>query len=147
MSGLKYINGGAIDSAAYIRFVNHIMDEENYIDFGEERGKVIAVLRDKATAPKKTNFVRPDNNIPPAAVPVTKANTRIDVSYDNDIVDPKGRRRTNINLPEKVPENLEYLDDYVRKVCELSNAPIPGGQDLANARKFLFGVMLLTRCM
>lgn len=69
-----------------------------------------------------------------------KKKVKLTATYDDD-ANRRGKRKFNIHLPEDNPGAFDYLDNYIDALIELKT----DGRD-EDARRFLFGVMLLTRC-
>ena len=71
-----------------------------------------------------------------------RRNTKLTQNFD-DVPNSRGKRKYNINLPRDNPMadggDLGYLQDYIEVLND-------GGITNPDKQKFLFGVMLLTRC-
>jgi len=137
MAGLKVETGGAIDVNGYVNIVDNILGDptsnidaifDELADYSSE--EVIDFLNDN------NRTVTYDNG-----KPLTKKKARVVVSYDDEKT-KRGKRRFVINLPKDNPldngGDLSYLDNYITALNGIANQ--------VKKRKFLFGVMLLTRC-
>jgi hypothetical protein len=80
--------------------------------------------------------------------PISQANCRIYAEKDRK----QGPRRSRVTqpIPDAAINDFSYLNTYAQKISDLwngnQNAVPPVAQDRAKCVKFMFGVMMLTRC-
>jgi hypothetical protein len=78
-----------------------------------------------------------------SVVDIDHGNCLIKTEKDKAKAPHRKRAKVTIALPPKKPPNFDYLQAYAEVIHDLYEGD---ATDKANAHKFLFGVMLLTRC-
>lgn len=76
---------------------------------------------------------------------IDKSTNKIKVMIDEDD-DEDGKTRTHISLPSQHltdVDDLAYLDDYINIIANFADGTTAGAK---KARKFLFGLMMITKC-
>jgi len=173
MSGLKVADttGGAntIDVDGYINFIDEIFGSDNassgdasFDELAEfSSNEVVELLaetvqRDKLDSSNTRRKIKVlYQKAPGGALAVVKPKKiRVVISYDDE-KNRRGKRRYVVNLPRENPmeqvQELQYLDDYIAALNGIGDLVDKNGVVVETAekrkRKFLYGVMLLTRCM
>lgn len=144
MSGLKFGKvSGDVDSKSYIDFVEKLFDGKPsyFSEIDDDSSKDIVRNLIEIADKNSSDLIYLNRNGDEEVCDSGKVNVK--VNFDS-FTNVKGRekRRINIDMPSDELKYLSYLDKYIDKVVELNNAG-----DAEATRKFLFGVMLLTRCM
>ncbi len=156
-NSLKIVNGnGTINEAGYIAVVDKlILDADGLDDFAgedDEAGFTRArtrKLRKHANSGGGTLRQLDEQDQPED---VTPKNCRIRAQLDTRKTGRRGFNKVTVTLPEEELQaaDLNYIDDYIAKFLMIrSGANMPAQTSNAaaqNARKFMFGVMLLTKC-
>lgn len=156
-NSLKIVNqDGTINEAGYIAVVeNIILNQDGLDDFSGEEGDSRFT---KARTKKLRNHANSgggklkqlDDQDQPEEV--TTKNCRVRAELDTRKASRKGFSKVTVSLPEEDLQvgDLNYIDDYIAKflfIRSATNLPGPSSADAArNARKFMFGVMMLTKC-
>ncbi|MFI0845907.1 hypothetical protein [Mesorhizobium sp. IMUNJ 23232] len=76
---------------------------------------------------------------------IDKSTNKIKVMIDEDD-DEDGKTRTHVSLPSQhltSVGDLAYLDDYINIITNFADGTTAGSE---KARKFLFGLMMITKC-
>lgn len=138
---LKYLDGdGDIDPAAYRALTQRLFDlnAAGYQSLETKRPAYDWVTNSGAQTAYE-QIQNSDGSI--TNVPITFATHRIKCNIDKDAMDDdRQRRRTNVSLPRIQPKtdaDIDYLGDYI---------DLMGGMTRAEAIKFLFGMLLITKC-
>ena len=74
-------------------------------------------------------------------IPISSGNCHISAKKDDNHVPGHAPAFITVPMPPAVLTSLGYLDEYILAL----NTLVSGG-DLNKARRFLYGVMMLTRC-
>jgi hypothetical protein len=140
----------------YINVVdNLILNQGNYDAFRTNVDKKTRPTRLQGFAGIDENNIKcvvkhePKNS---AIEPIDDNNCDIEVHEDKrkDAGNPKSKY--NVGFPEERPQNVDYLERYVRALYELYDLavkeidPVKKAKYTSDACKFMFGMMLLTRC-
>lgn len=153
MSGLLFKKAGTTEvvRGAYIDFVNKLNEPNGnkppYHDEigGDSSRKIIRKLTKIASGNSAELKISDING---NGKTCTARNTKITVSFDDMMtVNTKLKRRVNISLPDEIPADLDYLDKFIREIITITGFDHNNANDVDEASKFLFGVMLLSRCM
>lgn len=144
MSGLKFGKvKGEVDSQSYIDFVDKLFNGKPsyYSEIDEEKSKDIVRNLIEIADSNSSDLVYLNKGGDEELCDAGKVN--VQVNFDSfSTFKGREKRRVNIDMPSDELKYLSYLDKYIDKIVELNDAG-----DAEATQKFLFGVMLLTRCM
>lgn len=141
---LKLLDGGGdIDPVAYRALTQRLFDlsASDYKDLEKRKPAFKWVTNDGA----QKVFEQIQDTLGGITNVQIKADTHrikcnIDKDAKDDDDDSKMRRRSNVNLPRiqpKVDADIDYLVDYVKLIRRMTDP---------EAAKFLFGMLLITKC-
>jgi hypothetical protein len=157
-NSLKIVNpaDGSINEVGYIAVVDKlILDPDGLDDFAGEDDDAgftkarTRKLRKHANSGGGKLRQQDDQDQPED---VTPKNCRIRAQLDTRKTGRRGFSKITVSLPEEDLQigDLNYIDDYIDKFLMIrSGSHLPGQTSDAtakNARKFMFGVMMLTKC-
>jgi hypothetical protein len=156
-NSLKIVNAnGTINEAGYIAVVEKlVLDADGLDDFVGEEDEAgftkarTRKLRRHANSDGGTLRQMDDQDVPED---VTPKNCRIRAQLDTRKPCRRGYSKVTVSLPEEDLRigDLNYIDDYIEKFLTIRSGaalPVPTNNAAAqNARKFMFGVMMLTKC-
>lgn len=138
---LKYLDGmGAIDPAAYRALTQRLFDL-NATQYQNLETKTPAYnwVTNGGGQTVYEQIQNTDGSI--TNVPIAFTTHRVKCNIDkNAMDDDRQRRRTNVSLPRIQPKtdaDIDYLGDYI---------DLMEGMTRAEAIKFLFGMLLITKC-
>ena len=131
----------------YINVANNlILKEEKFYEFvfaePDERADLIqaAAGADAATPPRPCVV---KHQLPNGSLEaISSANCK--VVGERDYKKKAGKSKVTVPIPDTRPTDLSYLKGYAEIIHALYNTANPADKDLAH--KFMFGMMLLTRC-
>lgn len=144
MSGLAIfdVNGKPVVDA-YVEIVDEIvMDAAQFENFTEARGP-------KKKARKLRNLVRGTGATLThvangAEEEIDPDHVSVDAEVDWPAMQSGGRARYTVPLPPAHQADLNYLGKYAQEIVDLYNTGVAADKD--KAHRFMFGVMMLTRC-
>lgn len=148
---------GTLNEAGYIEIVEKIiLDRDGFEDFtgeDEDDGKFTKARTGmlKKHAEVAGGLLQQKDNSG-GVESVTRTNCRIRAKPDVRRQGGNGFSKVTVTMPEEplAISDLDYIDDYITKYLEIrSGAPLPPATSQAaarRARKFVFGMMMLTRC-
>lgn len=157
-NSLKIVNAnGSINEAGYIAVVDKIVLSDEGLDtfVGEDVDDRFTKARTRQLvkyATDGTNAVVQQLDEQDAPVDVTPKNCRIRAQLDVRKPDRRGFNKVTLSMPEEalVVGDLNYLDEYIEKFLQIrSGVALPAQTSPAaarNARKYMFGVLMLTKC-
>jgi hypothetical protein len=159
-NSLKIVNpDGSINEWGYIAVVDNIVLDPDGLDefVGEDddagftKGRTRKLRRHANSAGGKLRQQDDENQ----TEDVTPRNCRIRAQLDTRKTGAKGFSKVTLSLPEEnlMEADLSYVDDYIIKFLQiwtgdsrLGMPPPAANPARSNARKFMFGVMMLTKC-
>jgi len=150
MSGLKVVKKDAngnpthnINPAGYMAVTQKIILEQagfsGFVDGGNgsgNPGERAKFLQDVVQNNVQDAVVTTSNN----NTPITKDNCLVTAVPDEDLR-PGHKARHSVPMPPTPLNSITYLDEYINAFLDLWNN---GQKD--DARKFLYGIMMLTKC-
>lgn len=130
-------NAGNIIPTGYVRVVNNlILNEETFYEFVFAEPDERADILQRTAQPDIIKQQRADGQLEA----ITNNNCKI--LGEKDVKQkPNKKSKVTIPIPDSRPTSVDYLEKYAETIHNFYTAG-----DKASAHKFLFGVMLLTRC-
>ena len=132
------------NKAGYINVVdNFILKPAAYNAFIKNANKATRPSKLQAFAGVDENGVKcvvKHETTAGALEPITNANCVVNVQVDKKKSGTGSKSKHNMSVPEVRPTNVDYLSGYAKAIHDLYE------DDPVKACKFMFGMMLLTRC-